>query len=89
MPHPAETTPNLPTQFLVLFFWHRFVTGSPTLSQPVAEKFADEITGVFAPHEEQIAARMKKIAKTADRIPALRRWLAEQAKTPKIITATQ
>jgi hypothetical protein len=56
--------------------------GNATLSQPVAEKLADEITGVFAPQDEEIVALTKKIAKTADRTPAVRRWLAEQANNP-------
>ncbi len=57
--------------------------GERTLARPVAELFADEVTDVFASADPDVVAIVKKFPKTADRIPALKKWLEERAAEPR------
>lgn len=58
-------------------------------AKPVAEKFADEITDIFARNDPDVQEIRKKHPNTSDRIPALKKWLQGRAANPRPIPVAE
>ena len=51
----------------------------------MAETFADKITGMFAPNDPDMRKITKQFSRSAERIPALKKWLGDRAKNPRSV----